>query len=62
MALLSIDYWLGAPDGDHVGHVCFSTPHVDARDAVMVLADNVVFNGRWVLAETRVERVGGVSR
>jgi len=46
--LLNIDYWLEAPDRDHVGHVSFSTPHVGARHAITDLADNVVFNGRWV--------------
>ncbi len=49
--VLSIDYWVTGPDGDHVGHVSFSTPHVDARVAILDLADNVVFNGRWILAD-----------
>ena len=45
--LLLIDYWIPAPDHDHVAHVAFSTPHVDAADAMTTLADNVVLNGRW---------------
>ena len=60
VALLLLDYWLAAPDHRHVAHVSFSTPHVAARDAMTLLADNVVLNGSWVLAD--VERqVGDVA-
>jgi hypothetical protein len=47
--LLLIDYWIDAPDERHLAHVSFSTPHVDAREAMIALMDNVVFSGHWVL-------------
>jgi hypothetical protein len=47
--LLLIDYWVPAPDRTHVVLVSFSSPHIDAREAITALADNVVFNGRWVM-------------
>jgi hypothetical protein len=50
--LLNIDYWLAAPDGDHVGHISFSTPHLEAVQLFTKLADNVVFNGRWLVEDT----------
>jgi hypothetical protein len=46
--LVVVDYWVAAPDRDHVAHVSFTTPHVDARPAILLLADNVVFNGQWL--------------
>ncbi len=48
---LNVDYWVASPDRDHVGHVSFSSPHVDAKASILHLTDNVVFNGRWVFAD-----------
>ena len=50
--LVNIDYWMAAPDQEHVGHVSVSSPHVDARDAITSLADNIVLNGGWVVKES----------
>ena len=49
--LLAIDYWMLGPDHDHVAHVSFSTPHLEARDAITLLADNVMFNGQWTISD-----------
>lgn len=47
VALLLIDYWVAAPDNQHAAHVSFSSPHVNATEAITVLADNVVANSNW---------------
>ncbi|WP_166848269.1 hypothetical protein [Isoptericola sp. BMS4] len=49
LAVLVLDYWLAAPGGRGVVQLSFSTPHVGARDAITLLADNVVFATAWVL-------------
>jgi hypothetical protein len=46
--LLMIDYWLAAPDDRGIAQLSFATPHVDARDTITLLADNVVLGGRWI--------------
>ena len=46
--LLLADYWLEAADREHVGHVSFTSPHVDAQPMILKLADNIVLNGQWV--------------
>jgi len=54
--LLNIDYWIPAPDRHHMAHVCFSSPHVVLKEPITQLADNVVFNGVWVPADTESEQ------
>jgi hypothetical protein len=49
--LLLIDYWLAAPGGRSVAQVSFSTPHLLARDSVLTLADTIVADGDWAVAE-----------
>jgi hypothetical protein len=45
--LLMADYWLPAPDGRHVAHVSFTSPHLTLRDVIIQLADNMVLGGTW---------------
>ncbi|AYG03077.1 hypothetical protein [Gryllotalpicola protaetiae] len=47
--LLIVDYWLGFPDGRGLAQYSFSSPHVDQRDALLVLFDNIVVRSRWVM-------------
>lgn len=42
------DYWVACPDGRHVAHVSFSTPHVDQIDTMLTLMDNVALQLIWV--------------
>jgi len=49
--LLIIDYWLAAPDHEHIGHVSVSTPHLNVAEAITKLADNIVLNGQWIIGE-----------
>jgi hypothetical protein len=50
--LLVIDYWLAAPDRRGTVQLSFSTPHVDAREAITLLTDNVMLATGWVLEES----------
>jgi hypothetical protein len=50
LPLLMIDYWLLSPDHANVAHLAFSTPHLEVREAITVLADNVALNGTWAFA------------
>jgi len=45
--LLVLDYWLAFPDGRGLCLVSFATPHIDAADAIRLLADNVVLAALW---------------
>lgn len=47
--LLLVDYWLERPDGRGLVLVAFSTPHVDAREAVLLLTDDVIVQGAWLM-------------
>ncbi|WP_402464992.1 hypothetical protein [Isoptericola aurantiacus] len=49
LEVLVLDYWLAAPGDRGVVELSFSTPHLDARDAVTLLADNVVIATAWVV-------------
>lgn len=46
--LLLIDYWLSVPGSDDLAHVAFSTPHLQARDALTALSDTIVLNGDYL--------------
>ncbi|MGC3995886.1 MAG: hypothetical protein QM779_17520 [Propionicimonas sp.] len=50
--VLLVDYWIGVPGPrpSAVAHVAFSTPHLDAGDAITALADTLVLQGRWIAA------------
>lgn len=50
-ALLVVDHWLAAPGGRGIVQLSFSTPHVDAREIVMMLADAVVLATAWVVSD-----------
>lgn len=50
MPLLAIDYWLELPDGRGLCLVSFSTPHVDLRQVVGTLTDEIVLESSWVIA------------
>lgn len=52
LEMLVLDYWLAAPGGRGVVELSFSSPHLDARDAVTLLADNVVFATAWVVEDS----------
>lgn len=44
-----IDYWLEFPDHRGVAVVSFSTPHLDALEAIRLLADNIILGALWEL-------------
>lgn len=48
--VLVLDYWLQMPGGRGVVQISVSTPHVDAREQVALLADNIVLRGAWLMA------------
>lgn len=48
-SLLIVDYWLAFPDGRGLAQYSFSSPHVDQRDALLLLFDNIVVRARWVM-------------
>jgi len=47
--LLVTDYWLLFPDRRGLALLSFSSPHVDLRESVQLLADNVVLRASWVM-------------
>ncbi|PKQ31523.1 MAG: hypothetical protein CVT62_06650 [Actinobacteria bacterium HGW-Actinobacteria-2] len=51
--LLLVDYWIAVPEAgaSSLAHVCFSSPHVPQKDAILALADTLVLAGTWVAAE-----------
>lgn len=56
MPLLAVDYWLEIPDGRGLCLVSFSTPHVDLRDVILTLTDEIVLESAWVVAAQPDER------
>ena len=48
VSFMNIEYWLAAPDNEHVAHVAFSSPHLQAERPLTRLADNMVLGGKWV--------------
>jgi|GEM_PF-884863 len=46
-----VDYWIPAPDGQHVAHLCFSTLDPAGKDSVTELTDELVRNGVWVIGD-----------
>jgi len=48
---LTIDYWIPAPDGRHMAHLNFSSPHAALKETITKLADTVAFNGVWVMED-----------
>lgn len=48
--VLTVDYWLEFPDARGVCLVSFTTPHVELRDAVLALTDEIVAESAWVIA------------
>ncbi|MCA5894060.1 SseB family protein [Isoptericola sp. NEAU-Y5] len=49
--LLLVDYWAPAPGAQSVARLAFSTPHVEARDAMLGLTDRVLFATEWLMSE-----------
>lgn len=47
--LLVVDYWLAFPDGRGLAQYSFSSPHVEQREALLLLYDNIVVRARWVM-------------
>jgi hypothetical protein len=58
-ALLVADYWLENPDARGISLVSFSTPHVDAREAMLLLTDNVVLGAAWQIQPSDEDDPGG---
>lgn len=58
LEMLVLDYWLAAPGGRGIVQLAFSTPHVDAREAITLLADNVVLATAWVVEDGADLRYG----
>jgi hypothetical protein len=51
LPMLVLDYWLERPDGGGLVLLSFSTPHLDAREAIVLLTDTLVLHGAWVVDE-----------
>jgi hypothetical protein len=49
--LMLVDYWAEAPGRQSVARLAFSTPHVDAREAMLRLTDKVLFSTEWILGQ-----------
>jgi hypothetical protein len=49
--LLVVDYWLAFPDGRGLAQYSFSSPHVEQREALLLLFDNIVVRARWVMEQ-----------
>jgi hypothetical protein len=49
MPLLVVDYWLEFPDQRGLCLLSFSSPHVDIRDRLQLVMDNIVLSGVWVV-------------
>ncbi|MEE6272336.1 hypothetical protein [Georgenia wangjunii] len=49
ISLLVTDYWLPFPDRRGLCHLSFTSPHVDLREPIQLLCDNVVLAGAWVM-------------
>ena len=47
--LLHVDYWLQFPDLRGLCLLSFSSPHVDIEPQLLLLMDNIVLTGAWVL-------------
>jgi len=47
--MLLVDYWLEFPDGRGLCRVAFSSPQVALADQLLVLTDNIVWSGSWVM-------------
>jgi hypothetical protein len=47
LPLLMMDYWIPAPDTQHIAQIAFSTPMVQETATLLRLADNFVLNGQW---------------
>lgn len=45
--LTMTDYWVACPDGRHLAHVGFSTPHVDQEEVMGLLTDNIALGLTW---------------
>lgn len=50
MPVLAVDYWLEFPDRRGLCLVGFSTPHLDQREAVLAVTDEIVVASTWVVA------------
>jgi hypothetical protein len=49
--LLVVDYWLAFPDGRGLAQYSFSSPHVEQREPLLLLFDNIVVRSRWVMEQ-----------
>ncbi|GAA4287927.1 hypothetical protein [Georgenia daeguensis] len=49
ITLLVTDYWLLFPDRRGLCLLSFSSPHVELREQIQLLADNIVLAGSWVM-------------
>lgn len=47
--LLVVDYWLEFPDARGLCLLSFSSPHVTIEDELLLLMDNIVLTGAWVV-------------
>jgi hypothetical protein len=56
--LLVVDYWLEFPDKRGLCLITFSSPHLQIRELLLTIMDNIVLTGAWVL-ETPVDAVSG---
>lgn len=56
LPMLVLDCWLERPDGGGLVLLSFSTPHLDAREAIVLLTDTLVLHGAWVVDEEPTEQ------
>jgi len=47
----SVDYYLPAPDGEHVAHFFFSSLDSAGKDSLTRLTDGLVLGGAWVMGD-----------